>query len=64
MAKAQSDTEEDSVADLKLKLRLLQADFYALYGILADKGIVDDKEFQKSGKVMAKYIEKEEQEEI
>lgn len=51
---------KEEASDLKTKLRLVEADLHTLYGMLAAKGIIDDRQFQKDSKAMSKYIEKEE----
>ena len=55
----------EEIESLKFQVKLLEAQFHTLYGTLAAKKIIDDKEFQTGSKEMEEYMgEDEEQCEI
>ena len=52
---------KEEIDSLKFQVKLLEAQFHTLYGTLAAKKIIDDKEFQTGSKEMREYMEQDEE---
>ncbi|MBI5002427.1 hypothetical protein HZC31_03520 [Candidatus Woesearchaeota archaeon] len=49
-------SRKEEIESLKIQVNILEAQVHTIYGTLAAKGVINDKEFQKDSKKMLKYM--------